>query len=142
MEIHDFRAQKTHPALTAIAANPRLFARQGAVTVSHRRVGRRSYGPYYQLDFWQDRRHRSIYLGGPGPLVEQVRQALAAVQEPVREFDAFGRIQREAAASLRIARRGLNGALGSLGLRLQGAEVRGWRTSHLRALFREAKKLM
>lgn len=142
MEKDDFRVQKTHPALAAIAANPWLFARQGAVVASQRRVGQCMYGPYYHLDFRQAGRHRSIYLGRPGPVVEQVRQALAAVQGPVRERDALGQIEREARASLRIARRGLNGALGALGLRLQGAEVRGWGTSAMRALFREARKLM
>lgn len=143
LEKHDFGLQKkTRAVLALIASEPRLFARQGAVVATHRRAGGRTYGPYYHLKYRQAGRHRSIYLGPAGLLVEQVRQALAALQEPVRQGKIADRMCREAAASFRAARRGLNGALGSLGLRLQGAEVRGWRSSPMRSLLREAKELL
>ena len=58
-----------------------------------------------------------------------MRRTLAAIQRPWRERQAVQRSRREVEARLRIEKRTLDAQLRSVGLRLQGFEIRGWRTS-------------
>ena len=132
MENRRVERQLPHPALALIEANPALFARQGAVVAGWRRRGQRRMGPYYRLRYRDGPCLRTIYLGPEGPLVERVRQALAALQAPWRRRRAYRCQRREIVASLRAHKGVLNRRLGLLGLRLQGYEVRGWRTSPVR----------
>lgn len=123
--------QPPHPALALIAAQPRLFARQGVVVANWRTRRGRRVGPYYELSYREARRQRSIYLGRPGPLVDQVRQALAAVQGPWREREALRRARRSVSAALRVQKAELAARLQRIGLRLKGYEVRGRRGAGL-----------
>ena len=66
--------QLSHPALALIAARPDLFSRQGYLTATFRRRQGKTFGPYYLLNYRENGRLQSIYLGRPGELVEQVRQ--------------------------------------------------------------------
>ncbi len=129
MEKQQVERQLTHPALALIRANPAMFSRQGTVVPGWRRRGHLRMGPYYRLCYRDGRRVRSIYLGRDGPLLEQVRQALAAVQGPWQHRRDYQRQRREIVASLRAHKSLLDRRLRLLGLHLQGYEVRGWRTS-------------
>ena len=123
----------------------------------------KAFGPYYRLRYREDGRQRSVYLGraeekGTGPicakhraptkgrsgrsgkldlspsLVEQVRRMLADLQQPRRQRRAINRLRRQVCAALRAQKGRLDTQLRRFGLRLQGFEVRGWRTSTLRGL--------
>ena len=131
--------QQTHPALALIARRAELFARQGSIAAAWRRRGSRTYGPYYRLCYREDGRQRSVYLGREGTLVAQVRQTLADLQRPLRQRRAVARLQRQVKTSLRAEKGRLNRHLCRLGLRLQGFEVRGWRTSPTRRWLRSLR---
>jgi hypothetical protein len=128
LENQQIDPQQPHRALAWIQANPGLFARYGTLIIDWRRRGDRRCGPYYRLRYRDGRRVRSIYLGRDGPLVEQVRQALAAAQGPWQRRRDYQRQRREIVASLRAHKGLLDRRLRLLGLHLQGYEVRGWRT--------------
>jgi hypothetical protein len=129
--------QHVHPALALLVARPDLFARQGSVVASWCRRGTRTYGPYYRLIFREEGRQRSLYLGRAGGLVEEVRGRLHGLQTPLRGRRAIARAGRQAAALMRVSKARLNLQLRPWGLRLQGFEVRGWRTSPIWAVVRK-----
>jgi hypothetical protein len=137
MENRKSADQHAHPAMALLAARPDLFARQGSVVASWRRRGTRTYGPYYRLIYRDERRQRSIYFGRAGGLVEEVRGRLRALQAPLRDRRAVQRTRRHAAALMRASKARLNLQLRPWGLRLQGFEVRGWRTSPIWATVRK-----
>ena len=126
--------QLSHPALELIASRPDLFSRQGYLRATFHRRGGKTFGPYYLLCYREEGRLRSVYLGRPGELVEQVRQMLEARHRPITQQRLFE--QSDAADSRLAADRKDTGPapLCPFGLRLKGAEVRGWRTSPLRWL--------
>ncbi len=100
-----------------------------------RRRGARTYGPYFRLAYRDCGRQASIYLGRedkPNNLVHEVRRKLALLQSPFRRCRALDRLRRRVSAALRVQKARLNAQLRPFGLRLQGFEVRGWRTSPLR----------
>jgi hypothetical protein len=130
--------QQTHPALDLLAARPEIFAQQGSVDASWRRRANKTYGPYYRLRYRDGRSSRSVYLGPAGPLVDRVRHVLQSLQTPLRHRRAMLQLRRQVRDALRLDRRHVDARLRSLGLRLKGFEVRGWRTSPLRALARLA----
>jgi len=131
--------QQDHPALALIARRRELFARQGSIVAIWRRRGSRTYGPYYRLCYREGGRQRSVYLGREGALVAQVRQTLADLQRPWREHRAVTRLERQVKTALRAEKGRLNRHLRLLGLRLQGFEVRGWRTSPTRRWLRSLR---
>jgi hypothetical protein len=127
--------QQPHPALAILAARPGIFARQGSIVATWRRRGARTYGPYFRLAYRNAGRQTSIYLGREGQaneIVENVRQKLAALQQPLQHCRALDRLRRHVTAALRLQKLKLDAQLRPFGLRLQGFEVRGWRTSPLR----------
>ena len=125
---------ETHPALQLLAARPDLFRRGGHVAASWRQRDGRKFGPYFRLAYRDGDRQHSIYLGGAGPLVEQVRQQLAAIQRPYTERRALCQVEREVRTSLRLEKRHFSQLLRPLGLRLKGFELRGIRLSPLRRI--------
>jgi hypothetical protein len=134
MENRKSADQHAHPAPALLAARPDLFARQGSVVASWRRRGAHTYGPYYRLIYREEGRQRSVYLGRAGGLVEAIRGRLLALQAPLRERRVVERTRRHAAALMRASKAQLNLQLRPWGLRLQGFEVRGWRTSPIWAV--------
>ena len=142
--------QMDHATLRLMAARPELFARHGSVVATWRQrphpdplptnlrsvpgEGTCCYGPYHCLSYRDEGRQRSIYLGWEGPLVEEVRRRLEHLQRPLRERWALDRLRRKVATALRADNRQLDAQLRAYGLRIQGFEVRGWRTSILRGL--------
>ncbi len=126
-------------ALDLIAARPELFARQGSVAASWRRVGPKKYGPYYRLRYRDGGVSRSLYLGRQGPLVDCVRERLRTLQAPLRQRRAFDQLNGCIRYTLRLDRRQVAAQLAHFGLRLKGFEVRGWRTSPLAALLCPAR---
>jgi hypothetical protein len=122
---------KKYRAVQLIFLRPQLFSRQGQVRAVWRHYGNRRLGPYYRLFYRDGGRQHGLYLGRAGPLVEEVRAALARLQEPLRQERVARRARRQALAALRSARVHLAAELRAAGLRLQGYEVRGWRKSLL-----------
>jgi hypothetical protein len=131
--------QQTHPALALIARRRELFARQGSIAAAWRRRGSRTYGPYYRLSYREGGRQRSVYLGREGALVAQLRQTLTDLQRPLRQHRAVARLERQVKTALRADKGRLNRQLRLLGLRMQGFEVRGWRTSPTRRWLRSLR---
>ena len=131
MENRQVCDQQTHPALALLAARPELFVGQGTVAASRRGRGPQSHGPYYRLTYRDGGRQSSIYLGREGPLVEQVRRVLAALQQNRRQYEITECLRRHALASLRVHKLQVNAMLRPFGLRMKGFEVRGWRASSL-----------
>jgi hypothetical protein len=132
MEIQQPVEQLDHPATTLIAACPKRFARQGSVSVTWRRRMGKTFGPYYRLSYREKGRQRAVYLGREGPVVQRVRQMLDALHAPLRQRGVWKRFEHTARLHLRAIRAQVTTLLRPLGLRLKGAEVRGWRTSPLR----------
>ena len=124
--------QLDHAAIRLISARPDLFARQGSVAATWRRRDGKRFGPYYRLAYREDGRQCSVYLGRAGAVVERVRQMLHDLQQPLRQWRMFRRIDRQARAALRASNARVTALLRPLGLRLRGFEVRGWRRSPLR----------
>ena len=121
-----------HPAMRCLAERPGLFRRRGSIVATYRRRNGRTFGPYYRLTYREDGHQRSIYLGGPGELLDQVREKLRLLQQPLKQFRLFNSLERESRASLRIEKAKLAMLLRSHGLSMKGFEVRGWRLSPLR----------
>jgi hypothetical protein len=119
--------------LELIAAQPALFARQGAVVAMWQSYRGRRLGPYYAFNYRRAGRLISIYLGVESPAIEQIRQSLDKLQRAWRERRQMQRLRRQALASLRMDRLSIGRQLSPLGLHLQGWEFRGWRTSGLRS---------
>ena len=133
---------QAHPALQLIAARPDLFSRQGYVAATHRHRNGKTFGPYYSLNYREDGRQRSIYLGRAGILVEQVRHALDTRQKSRAQYRLFTRLERQIRASLRLQKLRVRALLRPFGLRLKGYEVRGWRISPFRRLLPRRRQLM
>jgi hypothetical protein len=134
--------QLVHPAVALVKARPALFHRQGNVAESWRRCGERTFGPYYRLSYREDGRQKSLYLGRAGKLVEQVRQTLFDVKNAFRKGRAWQECRRQVLEKVREHKERANVLLRSLGLRMKGNEVRGWRTSPIRPLLQQANALL
>jgi hypothetical protein len=123
--------ENAEKALKLIAGRPARVAWPGSLVATWRNYRGRRLGPYYYFRYRAAGRRNSIYLGGEGPSVERVRQELANRQRLWAERQVLHDLRRQALASLRIHKRSLQNEISRLGLRLQGWEVRGWRTSRL-----------
>ena len=119
--------QPAHPAVALILAHPDLFMRQGSVRPKWLSSGKKLLGPYYCLRFRRDGRQRSLYLGREGPLVQQVRALLAQLQASARLDRQRKKSRRQLRSLLRGSNVNLSARLASLGLRIKGSEIRGWR---------------
>ena len=129
MENRESVDQKTHPALTLIAAESDRFRRQGAVIASWRTYRGRKLGPYYRLAYRCDGRQCSVYLGRCRKLAERVRAAIEKLREPLHRARQIARMRAAVKASLRREKTRLDLQLRKLGLYLKGFETRGWRTA-------------
>lgn len=126
--------QLPHPAIALLSSRPALFRRQGSVAESWRRRGQKTFGPYYRLSYREDGRQKSVYLGRAGKLVAKVRDMLAGLRQSLRQSQAWQRCRWQVLEKVRENKNRLSTLLGSLGLRMQGFEVRGWRTSPILSL--------
>jgi len=136
MENRESVDQNTNRALGLIAARPELFGRQGAVVATWRKYRGRRLGPYFRLAYREAGRQCSVYLGRAGRVVETVRARLAELQRPLKRYREYRQARAQIKASLGPVKRELDRRLRRLGLRLQGFEVRGWRTSSLQSFAR------
>lgn len=128
--------QRTHPAMVLLTSRAEFFAQHGTIDATWRRRNGKTFGPYYRLRYREGGSSRSVYLGPAGPLVAHVRDILHTLQAPLRQHRAMLQLQRQVRDALRLDRRCVDAQLRSLGLRLKGFEVRGWRTSPIRAITR------
>ena len=91
--------QLDHAAICLVSARPDLFARQGSVAATCRYRDGKRIGPYYRLAYREDGRQWSVYLGRAGAVVERVRQILHKLQQPLRQWRMFRRVDRQARAA-------------------------------------------
>lgn len=115
-----------------IASRPALFARQGVVIGTWRRVGSQRLGPYYALRYRDGGRQQSLYLGASPDLAEKVARLLEHAQQPHRQQRALERSRAAVKASLQRHKGIWRGQLARSGLTLKGFEIRGWK--HFNAL--------
>ena len=80
-------------ALALVHAHPQLFASQGAVVATHRKVGQRTYGPYYRLAYRTEGQQRSVYIGRNPQQADAVRTALSTLQTPWRATARIGPVR-------------------------------------------------
>ena len=100
---------------------------RGAVVATYRKVGQRSYGPYYRLAYRTEGQQRSVYIGRNSQQADAVRTALSALQVPWRRLRELDRCERDARRCLRLAKLQALPSLRLVGLRFHGSEIRGWR---------------
>jgi len=121
-----------------ILARRELFARCGTVAECWRRYNGNRLGPYYRLDYRDDGRQRSIYLGKCPELAQRVRALLNEIQEPGRRRRQARRTRRQLLSELRAQKARWYQALRARGLYARGYAVRGW---HRLKRVRRAAKL-
>lgn len=111
-----------------LARHGEVLKRQGVVVATFRHRDGRRLGPYYRLVCRTEGRQISVYLGPPGPLVEDVRRRVAALQAPLVAARRRGHVRLALRRQAAVARRELDAELKPRGLYRKGNEVRGWRT--------------
>ncbi len=109
-----------------------VLSRQGEVVAGWRVYRGKKLGPYWRLTYRQHGRSHWLYLGRWSRLVQEVRRLLDQWQEPLRRQREWIRIRRSVKKSLRASKLRWAAELARAGLRLQGYEVRGWRSLRLR----------
>lgn len=103
------------------------FRASGHLHESWRTVNGCRLGPYFSLRFVRAGRETSVYLGADQQLAQAVRERLSQLQQPRRDALAYRQRWREQRAVLRGLRAELAREIAPCGLRVQGAEIRGWR---------------
>ena len=128
MENQTFVDQRRSRVRDFVEAHREQLARQGTIVCSYRwRIGRK-VGPYYRLAYREGSQQRSLYLGNDMELVTEIRGMLQALQQPKQQQRAVQRHKVAIRSALAECREGLRRELAIRGLRLQGHEVRGWRS--------------
>ena len=89
-------------------------------------------GPYYRLAYRKNGQQRSIYLGNCLGLVERVRDALEDIQGRMRESRVISRLIQRAKEGLAACKERLRRQLATLGIKMQGWEMRGVREAYAR----------
>ncbi len=105
-----------------------MLAEQGSIVAGYRQRGRRRYGPYFRLVVRLGGRQQSIYLGADEELVREAQAALEKLQASTRRRRWLRQQQQSLRQALKRSREEMRQLLKQRGLRLQGYEVRGWRT--------------
>ena len=111
-----------------LAEHGAWLAAQGSVQVSYRLYKGRKLGPFFRLSFRQAGQQRSMYIGRDRALAAAVETELKKLQGPrwcARQID---RCLADCRHNLKEARLEFRRRLETQGLRLQGGEIRGWRT--------------
>jgi hypothetical protein len=110
-----------------INGEPGVFALQGSVAASWRHYRGRRLGPYYRLSYRINGRQHSLYLGADETLADEIRELLTGLRKERQTRRMLARIRRQVNKSLGEERARLRAELEKIGLRLQGAEIRGMR---------------
>ena len=118
--------QKVRDAIALIHQQADVFSRQGSVQESWRSYKGRRLGPYYRLAYRSGSKQRSIYLGSDQDGASLVRETLQLVQQEPRRQKSISECRKAVRSELRRTRRQLQDQLAAVGLRIQGAEIRGW----------------
>lgn len=131
MEKDDSVDQRLRAVEQFLAEHEERLAQQGAIVMTYRQRGGRRLGPYYRLTCRNSKQRQvSIYLGLEGPVITFTRQRLDQLQERRRQQRFWKNVRREVHKKLKVARVELAAELAQLGLRSQGAEIRGWQQLH------------
>lgn len=109
-----------------LAAEPTLFAGQGAVVEGWRVYRGKRLGPYFRVVFRRGRRQHSLDLGRDRELAGEVARLLEERQAPRQHRQNF-RHQRRRRQSLAAHKALWRQELAARGLSLKGNEIRGWR---------------
>jgi len=115
-----------------VRAHGAALARQGSVQPSYRK----GCGPYFRLVCREDGRQETCYIGHDPEKVEAVREMLTRLRRPRVLALLHRQIEQDIRRRLRRAKRQLAADLRTVGLRIKGYEVRGWRTAFGRGLRR------
>ena len=121
--------QKIIDAVSLIRQQADIFSHQGSVQESWRSYKGRRLGPYYRLVYRSGSKQRSIYLGSDQDGVSLVRETLQLVQQELRRQESISECRKAVRSELRKTRRQLHDQLAAVGLRIQGAEIRGWQSA-------------
>lgn len=127
MEIGDSVDQRRTKVEQFFTDHRDALSHQGAVVAGYRRRGGLRLGPYFKLTCRIGGRQMSVYLGAEGEMVRRVRQRLDELHRERYERLRLDRLRRSLRRHALEARRHLDDQLGSVGLRRQGHEIRGWR---------------
>jgi hypothetical protein len=120
----DQKADLKFPAIREfILSHRQVFLRQGSIAATWRSYRGARLGPFFALRYRMGGRQKAVYLGQSAALAEQVRVLLREIQQDRQ----IARLQRQARAELRKQKKLWAQDLASLGLRLKGFEVCGWR---------------
>jgi hypothetical protein len=123
--------QKRQDVLRFLDEHAAALSRQGSVSETRRggRGGRT--GKFYELRCRLAGRQRCVYLGRDETLAEEVRDRLRQLQAPRHERRGRELLWKQQRAHGREIKARLNRELATLGLRLQGYELRGVRKARL-----------
>ena len=120
--------QKRDDLLRFLAEHSDLFALQGSVQESYRVYQGRQLGPFFRLSFRQAGKQRSRYIGRDPALAAQIERRLEELQAPLVGARQIERSLADQRHQLKLAKVEFRRRLEAHGLRLQGNEIRGWRT--------------
>jgi hypothetical protein len=119
--------QKRAEVQAFLAEHATLLSRQASVQASWRRYRGRRLGPYYRLSSREGEKQCSLYLGRCPKMAEEVREALGALQGPLRHERELNREVRQIQTAIREEKQALDRDLLPRGLYRKGNEIRGWR---------------
>jgi hypothetical protein len=120
--------QKRNDLLRFVAAHGALLAVQGSVQETYRHYKGRRLGPFFRLSFRQAGKQRSLYIGRDRGLASAIEGQLQTLQAPRSNARQLERCLAECRRNLQAAKQEFRCRLEAQGLRLQGNEIRGWRT--------------
>jgi hypothetical protein len=120
--------QKRHELLRFVAQHSDLLAVQGSIQTSFRLYQGRRLGPFFRLSFREAGKQRSRYIGRDRALAVQIKRHLHKLQAPLSAARQIERSLAEHRRQLKLAKVEFRRLVEAHQLRLQGNEVRGWRT--------------
>lgn len=110
----------------AICEQRILFATQGTIVASWKIHAGKRLGPYYRVAYRLDGKQKSLYLGVSEWLVAKVRELLASLQSPFRQYQVMQRLKRQARRAVAESKKRLAELLrATFGAATKGWEFRG-----------------
>jgi hypothetical protein len=120
--------QKRREVFAFLAAHGVLLAAQGSVQESYRLYKGRKLGPFFRLSFREAGQQRSLYIGRDQALAAEIKAQMQKLRAPRAHARQLERCLADCRGSLKVAKLEFRRRLEAEGLRLQGNEIRGWRT--------------
>ena len=99
----------------------------GSVVSTWRTYQGQRLGPYFRLAYRVGGQQKSVFIGRDAELAEKVRDYLRTLQRQRNENANLNRMRRAAAKQFAASREQFGVELATVGLRLRGSQVIGWR---------------